>query len=58
MHKSEPKANPTLITYANKVYELKARTTKTIGVLAPLESNSEVDSTSHYKESIELQYLM
>ena len=58
MHKSEPKANPTLITYANKVYELKARTTKTIGVLAPLESNSEVVSTSHYKESIELQYLM
>ena len=26
MHKSEPKANPTLITYANKVYELKAGT--------------------------------
>ena len=23
MHKSEPKTNPTLITYANKVYELK-----------------------------------
>ena len=29
MHKSEPKANPTLITYANKVYEFKAGTTGT-----------------------------
>ena len=29
-----------------------------IKVLAPLESNFEVDSTSHYKQSIELQYLM
>ena len=26
MHKSEPKTNPTLIIYANKVYELKPGT--------------------------------
>ena len=26
MHKSEPRVNPSLITHANKVYELKART--------------------------------
>ena len=25
-----------------------------IGILTPLESNSKVDSTSHYRESIEL----
>ena len=29
-----------------------------IGILAPSESNSKVDSTSHYRESIELQYPM
>ena len=29
-----------------------------IGVLAPLESNSEVDSTSHYQELGKLQYHM
>ena len=29
MHKSEPKANPTLITHSNKVYELKVGTTRT-----------------------------
>ena len=29
-----------------------------IGVLAPLESNSEVESTSYYRESIELQHPM
>ena len=29
-----------------------------IGVLAPSESNSEVDSTSHYKKSTTLQYHM
>ena len=29
MHKSEPKANMVLITHANKVYELRAGTTKT-----------------------------
>ena len=29
-----------------------------IGVLAPLESNSEIDSTSHYRESTALQYLI
>ena len=46
MHKSEPIANLTLITHVNKVYELKART---IEVLAPLESNYEVNSTSYYR---------
>ena len=29
MHKSEPRANPTLITHANKVYELKVGSTGT-----------------------------
>ena len=27
-----------------------------IGVVAPLKSNSKVDLTSHFRESIELQY--
>ena len=59
MHKNEPRANLTLITHAIKVYELKVRTIKTHkAVLAPLKSNFEVDSTSYYKESIELQYFM
>ena len=31
---------------------------KPIGVLAPLKSNSEVDSTSYYRDSIEFQYSM
>ena len=29
-----------------------------IAILAPSESNSKVDSTSHYRESAELQYPM
>ena len=58
MHKSEPRANPTFITHAGKVYELKVGPLEPIGILAPSESNSKVDSTSHYKESIELQYPM
>ena len=29
-----------------------------IGVLAPLISNSEIDLTSHYRESTTLRYLM
>ena len=29
-----------------------------IGMQAPLKSNFKVDSTSHYRESIEFQYLM
>ena len=29
-----------------------------IGVPAPLESKSKIDSKSHYTESTELQYLM
>ena len=57
MHKNEPKANLTLITHANKVYELKEGPLGLIGILAPLESNSEVDSKSYYRESIEIQYL-
>ena len=56
MHKSEPKTSPTLITRANKVYELMWGLLEPIGVLAPLESNSEVDSTSHYRVSNELLY--
>ena len=36
MHKSEPKANMTLITDANKVYELRVGTIGTpIGIFAP-----------------------
>ena len=34
------------------------RPLETIGVRAPSKSNSEIDSMSHYKESIELQYPM
>ena len=29
-----------------------------VGVLAPSKSNFEIDSTSHYKKSTALQYLM
>ena len=29
-----------------------------IGILAPLKSNFEIDSTSHYRETIALQYPM
>ena len=54
MQKSEPRVNLTLIIRANKVYELKAGTIGTIEVLAPLESNSKVDSTSHYRKSTKL----
>ena len=58
MHKSEPKVNLTLITRTNKAFELKTGTTGPIRVLAPLESIFKVYSTSHYKESTELQYPM
>ena len=59
MHKSERRANQTFLTYANKVYmSLEQGPQRPIGILAPSESNSKVDSTSHYKESIKLQYLM
>ena len=58
MHKSEPGANLTLITHANKVYKLEWQPLGPIGVLTPLKSNFEVDSTSHYRELTELQYLM
>ena len=54
MHKSEPKTNPTLTKHASKVYEPKRRSLGPIWVLAPLESNYEVDSTSYYKKLIEL----
>ena len=54
MHKTEPKVNSTLITRANKVYELKVRTIGTIVVL-DVKFNSEVDLTSHYRESTALQ---
>ena len=58
MHISELRANLTLIIQANKVYELKARTIGPIGVIAPSKFNYEVDLTSHYRESTELQYPM
>ena len=35
MHKSERRANPTLITHANKVYELKVGPLGPKGILAP-----------------------
>ena len=35
MHKSEPRANPTLIAHASKVYELIVGPLEPIGVLAP-----------------------
>ena len=58
MHKSELRTHPTLINHAIKEFELKKGPLGSIGVLTPLESNFEIDSTSHYKESIALQYLM
>ena len=54
MYKSELKANPILIIHANKVYELRVGLLGPTGILAPSESNSKVDSTSHYRESTEL----
>ena len=47
MHKSEPRANLTLINYVFMVYE----PLRPIGVQVPLESDSKVNSTSHYGES-------
>ena len=43
---SEPRANPTFINPTVMIFELKTSTIRAIGVLAPLESNSEIDSTS------------
>ena len=46
VHISEPIVNSTLISYANKVYELERGTIKThMTVLAPSKFNSKVDST-------------
>ena len=62
MHKSELKTHPTLISHANKEYELKVGTIgtyrNTIESQHPLELNSKIDSTSHYKELIALLYPM
>ena len=58
MHKSELKTHPTLINYAIKEYKLRVWTTRPIGASIPLESNSEIDSTSHYGESTAFQYSM
>ena len=52
MHKSELKIHPTLIIRANMEYKLKIETIET------QESNFEIDSTFHYRDSIALQYLM
>ena len=53
MHKSEPRVNLTLKTYANKLYKLKVGPLGPVGVLASSQFNSEVDSTSYYNESTE-----
>ena len=45
MHKSEPRANPTLLNCAIMVYEWGPL--GPIGVLGFLESNSKVDSIFH-----------
>ena len=52
MHKSDPRSNSTLITSVIMVYKLRMWTIGTIGVLALSKSNSKVDSTSYYRESI------
>ena len=49
---SEPRASPTFINATIMVFELKAWTIRAIEVLAPLESNSEIDSTSYYRELV------
>ena len=54
MHKSELRADSTLINRANKVHELERGLLRLIGILSSLESTSEVDSTFHYKKSIKL----
>ena len=56
--KNEPSVNPTLINHANKVHELERGLLGLIGVLAPSEFNSKVDSISHYRKSTKLQYHM
>ena len=58
IRKSEPKANPTLITHANKVYELKAKTIGTNEALTSSKYNFEVDLTSYYKELAKILYPM
>ena len=50
MHKSELKTHPTLVNHTIKEYELRTGiigTYKSFGSF----SNSEIDSTFHYKES-------
>ena len=49
MQKSEPITNLTFTIYDIKVYELRVGTTK----LDISESNSKVDSISHYRELTE-----
>ena len=56
--KNEPRVNPTLINRANKVHELERGLVGPIRVLAPSKFNFEVDPTSHYRKSTELQYHM
>ena len=58
MHKSEPRANLTLITVSTRYISSKWGPLGLIGVLNPSESNFEVDSTFYYRESIELRYPM
>ena len=47
MHKSEFKANPTLINYVNMTYELRVRTTRTYRSTNFLKFNAKVDSIFH-----------
>ena len=58
MQKSEPKANPTFITCTTRYVSSERGPLRLIEVLAPLESNFEVDPISHYRKSIELQHPM
>ena len=58
MYNSEPRANSTFITNANKVYELRVGTTMTHRNTDTIKIQFQVDSTFHYRESTELQYPM
>ena len=49
MHKSEPRANLTLINRIIKVYELEWEPLGPIGILASSKSNFKVDSTTYYR---------
>ena len=54
MHKSELRVNPTFLNHVIMYLSSKWAPLEPIGVLAPSESNYEVDSTSHHRESTAL----